>query len=114
MHGDGLLAFDQSDVFDEEPEHALPVPVGGTRGAPDRREVGGQRRYALALLWTEYRGVETAAALVVVLRLCQCAQLIVPISLERVGDQAIVRIDPQIASACRFGFVPRALDLLLA
>jgi len=31
-----------------------------------RREIGGQRRYALALLWTEYCGVVAAAALVVV------------------------------------------------
>jgi hypothetical protein len=51
---------------------------------------------------------------VVVLRLTQRAQGIVPVGFQGVGDQTVVRVDPEIASAGQVGALPGPLNVVAA
>ncbi|ESZ12168.1 hypothetical protein [Mesorhizobium sp. L48C026A00] len=94
-----LLVDEQRDVFDEKAEHALAFDGTGALVVPDARKIGGQRPDALLRGLVQQRAVGLVLALVLALERVDVAQPRVPVGFQRVGDQAVVRIDLQVASA---------------
>jgi len=52
--------------------------------------------------------------LVVVLRLAEGAEGVVPVGFEGVGDQTVVRVDAEVAAAGQVGAVPCSFDVVAA
>ena len=85
--------LEECHVLDDMGEHALSLAVRRGRVRPEFLEVCGQRAEPFADRLVENEPVLPSCPLSVVTCLGQGAQLVIPISLERVGDQAITRID---------------------
>ena len=113
MGGD-LVGLDQGNIFDQQAHHSFPFPVGCSRIAPQRREVGGQRQDLRSALFIESRPVSFALLFVPFLSLGQGPQLVVPIRLQCVGNEPIVRIHLHVSSLGEVRLVPGALNLLVA
>jgi hypothetical protein len=89
--------LEERDVFDDQREHPLALAVRGLRVAPDGRDIGGERENARAFVLVDGEAIARALALVLLLRLGQRAQSRVPVGFQRVGDEAVGRIDLQVA-----------------
>ena len=86
----------------------------GVSGSRHRRGKSvAKARTLLALVLVEER-VSGALAFVVLLGGGERPQLVVPLGLERGGDQAVVGIDPEVTALGQIGLVAGALDLLAA
>ena len=90
----------------------LPLTLRGGRIVPEAREVRDQCHYLLTLLRAEHTAFAVAVAFVVLLGGGECAQLVVPLRFERVGDQAVVGIDAEVASLGKLRFVTGTIHLL--
>src|SRR5439155_5698310 len=97
------------DVVDEQAGDALALAGRGGGVGPQRREVGGERADA-SLAFAVERGLRGGAgAFVVVLGALQRAQRVVPVGLQRVGDEAVVGVDGQVPAAGQLGALARPL-----
>jgi hypothetical protein len=108
--GDAAL-LDESDVLDEQAEHAFALALRRFRVPPDGREVGDHGEDALTLVVVHGEPIGSALALVIFLGHTQGTQFRVPVSLERVGDEPIHRVDLHVAVPRLVGLVLRTLDL---
>lgn len=72
---------------------------GGVRVLPRGWEVGGESKNLLALGVIERHAIGLALALVFAPSLGEGAELVVPVGLERIGDQPVGGIDVQVALA---------------
>jgi hypothetical protein len=106
-----LVLLEERDVFDEQGEHPLALAVRGLRVAPDGRDIGGEREDARAFVLVDDETIAGALALVLLLRLGQRPQPRVPVGFEGVGDEAVGRIDLEVAIAGMVGVVLRAFDV---
>jgi hypothetical protein len=112
--GDDLLAAQQGDVLDQDPDHALALTLGNGRISPQPWEVGGQREDLLPMSVLEDSVVGLPPALVFLLRVLKCTQLVVPVRLELLRHQPVVGIDTQVAALGELGLVTSPFHLLLA
>src|ERR1019366_2429274 len=108
---DDVLPLGQSDVFEQQAGHALALAVGCVWILPEPWEVTGQGQDALALLRIDRGGVGLALVFVLLLGVGQCTQLAVPVGLQRTRNQAVVRIDLEVAALRQLGLIAGALDL---
>jgi len=113
VQGDGVGSLEQRDVFDEQAEHPLALPIKRAGVLPQPREVHGQSEDCGAFLFGEHVG-GVALALCDLLGSSERTQFGVPVRLQHVGDQAIVGIDAQKPALGQVGLVARPLYLLLA
>src|SRR3954470_23285686 len=113
MHSDPLFS-NQRHVSDQQPNHAFPLPVGGLWILPQPRKITSESGDSRTLLLTNCRSVLLPLLLVVLLCFRQRTELVVPVRLERVRDQAIRGIDVKITALCQVGFISRPFDLFLA
>ena len=74
-----VFGLGEGDVLDEQPDHALAVPLRGRGVGPQRREVHGQRTDAVLAVLAEGRGSVGGLPVVVVLGVADGAQRIVPV-----------------------------------
>ena len=109
-----LTVLAQRDVLEQEGGHALALAGWGARIMPQGGEVGGQRPHLFLQSGIERRAVGRSPALTEILRVAEPAELPVPIRFERVGDQAVGRIDVQVPLAGGVGLVLSALEIKLA
>ena len=110
MRGDLLVAV-EGDVFDEQADHAFALALGGGGIVPEPREVAGERHHLRALLLAEASVAVRVRAFVVILGFGEAAQLLVPVGLERVGDEPVVGVDGEVAAAREPGLIAGALDV---
>src|SRR5438552_2024050 len=109
---DDLVRFQQSHVFEEQADHTLAFTLRSGRIVPEARKVRHQRHYLLTLLRAEHAAFSVALMRIVLLGRGECTQFAVPLRLQGIGDQAVVRIDVEVASLSKLRFVPRTLHLL--
>jgi hypothetical protein len=107
---DQLLPFHERDVLDDQPEHAFPLTVRCGRLAPELGDIVRQGEDAGSLFVAEDHAVGLLLLSVAVLRLVEEAQLVIPVGLERIGDQAVVGINAHEALTCKIDLVLRAVD----
>ncbi len=106
-----LVGLDQGDVVEQQPGDALAFLLGGGGIGPHGGEVAGEGADA-GLVLVGQGGVRCGAGpLVVVLGGIEGAEGIVPVGLQRVGDQPVVGVDGQVAAAGELGVVAGAFDL---
>ena len=86
--------FDQRDILDDVGEQSFAFAVRQARITPERFEVRRHGDQPIADRIVEARLVVLLAALPFLLRLGQCAQLVVPFALERIGDETVARDRP--------------------
>ena len=113
MNGDAWPGH-QRHVFDQQREHALAFQRTGSGVVPDAREVARQVDDSLARRLVELSLILVLLAFVLLLQGVEFAQALVPIGLERIGHQAVVRIHLGVAATGQLGLVARALQLRLA
>lgn len=109
--GGDVALLDESNVLDEQAEHAFALALRRIRVPPDDREVGGQGEDALTLVVVHGEPIGIALALVILLGHPQGTQFRVPVGLERIGDESIRRIDLHVAVPRLVGLDLRTLDL---
>ena len=66
------------------------------------------------LLFADDATILLALLLILLLSGVQGPQFVIPVGLERIGDQAVGRVDVQVASLREIGLIPSTLHLLLA
>jgi len=99
------IAAGQRDVFQQQPHHPFSFAVGRGRITPQLREAAGERKDRCSLLIADHLPILFPLTFTKLLRFNQHLQLGVPIGLERIGYEPIVRVHPQITSACQLGFI---------
>ena len=104
-----VAVADESDILDEQSGHAFALVVRGFGIVPEAREVGGQLLDFLALDLVEPSAVDLAAAFEVIEGFLPLGESGVPIGFEFGGDQAVVGVGAQEASAGEVGFLGGAL-----
>jgi hypothetical protein len=109
-----LVTFDQRDVVQQEVDHAFAFPVRGARIAPQPREVGRQRKDLRALPIVQHGPVLLTLLLLFFLGGLAGPQLVVPLGLQRIRDQPVVRINAHVASPGQVRLILRPLHLLTA
>jgi hypothetical protein len=97
----------ECDVLDEQAGHALALTVGRRRLVPEPGQVGRERHDASALRLVEDHPVAAALPLGLLLGLGHRAEPSVPVRLELVSDQAVVRVDLHEPAAGQVGLVAR-------
>ena len=102
------------DVLDEEASHAGALAVGSLGVVPEFREVGGEGEDGLALGGVELGLVGGAAAFEVLEGCLLLGEPGVPVGFELRGDEAVVRVDAEEASAGEFGLLGGALGVAFA
>ena len=112
VDGDVMIA-PQGDVLDEETDHAFALPLGGAGIGPQGRKVRRQGGDAGLVGLPQGRRLG-ALALVVLLRLGQGSQGVVPVGLQVGGHQPVVGVDGQVATPGRLGAVSGPLHVLAA
>lgn len=80
--GNDLVRSQEGDVLEKEPDHALALAVRDTRVSPQTWKVGGKRQDLLTLLVVEQTVVGLSLLLVLLLRVRQGTQLLVPVGLQ--------------------------------
>ena len=106
-----LVGFGERDVFDQQPRDPFALPCWRRRVVPEPGEVGGELADLLLVLLGE-RGVGgSGLAFVLVLGGLQRAQRVVPVGLERVGNESVVRVDGEIAAAGELGALAGPVDV---
>ena len=91
--GHDLVRAHQGDVLQQKAGHALAVALKYGRIAPQAREVGCKGEDLLPLLLVEKAPIGLSPALIFLLRVGQRAQLLVPVRVQRLSDQAVVGVD---------------------
>ena len=81
---------------------------------PEPREVGREGEDPSPLLLAEGAAIRGALLLILFLDVGKRPEFLVPFGLERVGHESVVRIDLHVTPPGQVGFVPSALDLLVA
>jgi len=109
--GDDLVRAQQGDVLDEEADHPLAFALRRRRIRPQAPEVGREREDPGSLGRIDERAIALAGPLVRLLRVGERAELRVPVGLEGVRDEAVVRIDPQVPALGELGLIAGPLDL---
>jgi hypothetical protein len=110
VRGDLLVAV-EGDVVDQHADHAFAFALGSCGIVPEPGEVAGECHHLRALLVGEACVAVGACAVVVVLGFGEVAELLVPVGLERVGDEPVVGVDGEVAAAREGGLVAGALDV---
>ena len=109
-----LVGSLQRHVLDQQPQHAFALARRRVDVVPELGEVRAQGKEFLAFVLVEDELLALALLLVALPRVLEPAQLLIPVRLQRVGHQSMVRIDPQVAAPGQLGLVLRALDRLVA
>jgi len=109
--GDLTVLTCKGDVLDDEPGHALALPLRGAGVGPQGGEVGGERGDAGAVGLGE-PSRPAATAFVVLLGGGEGAQRLVPVGLQAGGHEPVVGIHAEVASAGRLRGVAGPLDVL--
>ena len=109
MSGDLLVAAEQGDIGEEQSDQPLALADRGRRVSPERGEVGGERADPGLLLVGERPVAGLGGALVIVFRVGELAQLVVPVGFELVGDEPVGRVHSEVATAGCLGGVLGAL-----
>ena len=112
--GDDLVGPQQGDVLDQEPDHALAFALGDGRVTPQPRKISGQGQDLLSLAGLQGAPVGVPSAFVVVLGVAQRTQFLVPFGFERLGHQAVVGVDGEVAALGELGFVAGPVHLLVS
>ena len=108
--GVDVVGLGERDVVDEQPDDPFTFPLRGGAVGPQRGEVGGERADpGFVLLAERRRG--GAGALVVVVGALDGPQRVVPVGFEGVGDEPVVGVDGEVASAGEVGALVGALDV---
>ena len=109
--GDDLVSAHQGDVVEQQPDHALALPLrrGGVR--PEPREVGGEGEDPGPRRRVDEPPIGLVPALMILLRRRERPQLVVPVGLERVRHQAVVGIDAEVPALGELGLIAGPLDL---
>jgi hypothetical protein len=110
--GDHLVRFQQGHVFEEQTDHALALTLRGSGVTPEAREVHDQCHYLLTLLHVQRAAFGAMVAFVVILGRGEHTQLGVPFRFERIGDQAVVGIDAEVAPLGKLSGVAGTIHLL--
>src|SRR5450432_2042458 len=74
----------------------------------------GQGYDTRTLLFADRSLIVFALLLILLLSGLQCPKFLVPVGLERIRYQPVRRVHVKVAPLCQVGFIPGALDLLLA
>lgn len=100
----------ERDILDDVGEQPLALTVREARIGPKRCEVRGHGDEPITDRAVESELVFLPSTLPFLLGVGQCSQLVVPFALERIGDEAVGRIDEHEASLCEIGVDLGALD----
>jgi hypothetical protein len=103
--GRDLIVSDQRHVLQDEPDQPLSLAIRGVRIPPYGWKVAGQGCDPGTVLLSERNPITLAALLILLLGRSQRPELIIPVSLEGIGDKTVGRVDMQIASLGQVGFV---------
>jgi hypothetical protein len=104
-------ALDERDVFEPQSRHALALPVRRAWVPPEPGKIPGQSQDPRPQLRVERQWIGLASALVLLVRVRQGPQPIVPFPFERIGDQAVVRIDLHVATTGQLSLVAGPVHL---
>jgi len=113
VHRD-LVAFDQSDVLEDQPDHTLPLAIRCLWVLPQPGKITGQSCDSSPLCFTDRGMVGLALPIILLLSFLQCAQLVVPLGLQGTCNQAIGGVDVHIAALGQIILIASALHLLPA
>jgi hypothetical protein len=102
---------EQRNVFDQEPQHALAFTRRRPRIVPHSRQIGDEALNPVAVVTTELGPISLRLACVLVLELRQSGELLIPLLLERVGDQPVFGPDEHELTLSERGLFTSALDL---
>ena len=87
----------QRHVLDQQPQHAFALTRRRVDVVPELGEIRAQGKELLAFVLVEDELLAVALLLVALPRVLEPAQLLIPIRLQRVGHQSVVRVDSQVA-----------------
>lgn len=110
VHAD-LVVLDEGDVVEEQAGHALAFALGRVRVGPQGGEVSGERADTRLVFIVERDLGGRAGAFVVVLRVLEGAEGVVPVRFEAVGDEPVVGVDGEVAAAGELGSVAGPFDV---
>ena len=99
------------DVFEKEAVHALSFPLRSCRVFPKSGEVARERTDLRLAGLAQRLSRGLARPVVVVLRVGEFAQRVVPIRLQGVGYEPVVRVDAQVTPPSGLGMVMGAFDV---
>src|SRR4051812_9665635 len=109
MSGD-LSVVEERYIFHQQTHDALTISIRRASIMPKFGEVRRKVQDLRACRVIRYCRVLLTVTLVKFLGLCEAAELLIPVGLKRVGDEAITRIDLHVTSTSQLGFVTGALD----
>ncbi len=107
-----VIGLEQRDVFQEQASEPLAFTVRSARVSPQPRDVVGQVQDGYSLLSIQRLLGGGALALVRLLRIGELAETGIPLGLESVGDQPVIRMNAQVAVLRELCVVPCTLDVL--
>ncbi len=109
LHADGLTPR-QGDILDEQPEHALAFARGCSWILPDPRQIGSKRVNARRGGVAERGPVLFGGPSILSFGLGELRQFLVPLPLELIRHQAVLRAHEQKLALGEFGLLVRPLD----
>jgi len=108
VDGVGLV---NGDIFDEQSDHALSLPLWSRRICPQGGEVARKGTNLRLVLVAQRGSCCVARPVVLVLRVGELAQRVVPVRFQGVGHQSVVGVDAEVAPAGCLSLVAGPLDL---
>ena len=109
-----VVVLDEGDVVEEQAGDAFAFALGRVRVGPQGGEVSGERADTRLVIVVERDVGGGGGAFVVVAGVLQCAERVVPVGFEAVGDEPVVGVDAEVAAAGEFGAVTSAFDMAAA
>jgi hypothetical protein len=102
---------EERDIFDQQPQHALALACRRPRIVPHPREVGDQGLNPLAVVTAELMPIGLRHARVFVLERREPGEFLIPLLLERIGDEPMLRTHEHELALGKLGFFASTLDL---
>lgn len=92
------VTLGQRDILDEQTHHALAFPLRRLRVIPQSWKIGGEGKDLPSLYFVEPLVIRPAPPLKFFLGLMEPTELLVPLSLQNVGDETVSWVDLHVAS----------------
>jgi transposase len=105
------VSAEQRDILDQEPQDALALPRWRPRIVPHARQIGDEALNSFAIVAMELGPVRLRRACVLILERRQSGELLIPLLLERIGDQPVFGPDEHELALGELGFFASPLDL---
>jgi hypothetical protein len=98
MHGDEL-ALSQSHILDQKTHHALSLAVRCPGVLPQSRKITRESQHTRTHLFINEKAICLSGPLVFLLTSGQFPKLAIPFALERIGNEAVIRVHLHVSPA---------------